>query len=129
MSHNKRYKRLCAFLLIVCVLIQAGLAMPFLSQVWVLNTLGRSVEPSFVASLYECQQLTPDNLKQFRYLEEGLINLFSYLKFHPTKPFFISIYYRYQRSLIDHRDNIKYLIMSHFHGSRYKDVNPQSIFF
>lgn len=126
---NRRQYRKITPLLLVCIFIQVCLAMPFLSQVWVLNAWHQGVEPSLAASLYEYQTITDDNLKQFQWFGEGLMKLFSYIEIHPSKCLYIAIYYRNQRSSMDIRDNIKHLIMSHFHGSRYKDINPHSISF
>lgn len=124
MAGKKLYRSLGNILILACLVIQVSLAMPFLSQIWALNAVSRDVEPILIAPLSECEYIIADKSKEFKFLDKELHRVYPFTKLYSSTPISTSAHYYNQRLLPDNRKKIKYMLMSYFHGSRYKDANP-----
>ena len=122
-------KRLCKLLfsisIIACLvglIIQISLAISFLSPVWALDSLNRDVNPTLTAPLSEYEYIISDKTNQYDLLGEKLHQAHPFIKVCPSCNISYLRYYVSQHRFTDNRIKIRYLILSHFHGSRYKDV-------
>ncbi len=120
MARKKTHNKIGIILILICLTVQANLAMPFLSRVNVIQSLGRNMEPSYIASLVECEYEYTDKEKESSITLKALFALGVLL--HP--PLYLSLMWIPAGGTLgcasDYRKDIRRLILPHFHGSRYK---------
>lgn len=129
MAKIKPYRQICIILFLICLLIQASLFMPILSQDRALDNFSRQIEPSFIAPLSQCDYTLADKSKESYSFDEILYSTHPFPGFCLFYLLFALIPYQDLKQLSDDRVRIKKLITSQFNGSRYKDVEPPFLSF
>ena len=126
MAKQRLYKLLFSICILVCLISlveKVSLVLPFLPQLWIWENLENHVNPMLTSPLSEYEYVIWDNTKQDELLGERLYQTHHhFVKACPSINISYLRYYYTLQGFTDSRIKIKYLILAHFHGSRYKDV-------
>lgn len=118
---SRRLYKLLIFLCLICIVNKMSIVSLFFPQLGIWEIPGHDVYPLLTPPLSEYEYLIWDNTKQEKFFNETFYQIYPFVKLCPTLNISYLRYYNSPQRLTDNRIRIRYLILAHFHGSRYKD--------
>lgn len=109
---------------LICLVANISLLMPFMPQSWTWGSLNHDVNPMLTEPLSEYQYLVSDSAKQDKFIGESFHQVYPFIKICTSFNISYLQYYKEQKRFAYNIVKIRYLIIAHFHGSKYKDVLP-----
>lgn len=126
MTRQKLYKLIFNISILICLLglvTKVSLVMTFLPQLCTWENLNHDPYPMLTAPLSEYEYFISDNTKQDKFFNVRFCQAHPFIKICPyLDSYYLKCrYYDSHQGFTDNRIKIRYLILAHFHGSRYKD--------